>query len=128
MEELVWGDPDHQWVNPGQLFTRGPGTYKIPAFNDVPKDFRIYLSDTDNKYCVHSSKAVGEPPLFLGAACFLAINGAVSSFRKSQLEHYDFHMIDLPATSERIRMSCPDEIAQLCIGANSSSFRPKGSW
>lgn len=24
-EELVWGDADHPWVRPGQLFTRGPG-------------------------------------------------------------------------------------------------------
>ena len=44
MEELVWGDSEHSWVRPGHLFTKGPGTYKIPAFNDVPKDFRIYLS------------------------------------------------------------------------------------
>ena len=26
IEELVWGDKDHQWVKPGTLFTRGPGT------------------------------------------------------------------------------------------------------
>jgi len=37
MEELIWGDGQHKWVRPGMLFTRGPGTYKIPAFNDVPK-------------------------------------------------------------------------------------------
>lgn len=29
MEELVWGDAQHSWVRPGQLFTRGPGTYKV---------------------------------------------------------------------------------------------------
>ncbi len=73
MEELVWGDADHPWVRPGQLFTRGPGTYKIPAFNDVPVDFRVHLSDTDNRFAIHSSKAVGEPPLFLGCSVFLAI-------------------------------------------------------
>jgi hypothetical protein len=25
MEELIWGDSDHQWVRPGNLFTQGPG-------------------------------------------------------------------------------------------------------
>ena len=29
IEELVWGDKQHAWVRPGQLFTRGPGTYKV---------------------------------------------------------------------------------------------------
>lgn len=73
MEDLVWGDGQHKWVRPGQLFTRGPGTYKIPAFNDVPQDFRTHLFDGENKFCVHSSKAVGEPPFFLGSAAFFAI-------------------------------------------------------
>lgn len=74
MEELVWGDANHAaWVRPGQLFTKGPGTYKIPAFNDVPVDFRVHLSDTDNRFAVHSAKAVGEPPFFLGASAFFAI-------------------------------------------------------
>ena len=73
MEELIWGDSEHKWVRPGQLFTRGPGTYKIPAFNDVPVDFRTHLFDGENQFCVHSSKAVGEPPFFLGAAGFFAV-------------------------------------------------------
>lgn len=43
IEELVWGDSDHPWMRPGWLYTRGPGTYKIPSFNDVPIDFRVSL-------------------------------------------------------------------------------------
>lgn len=31
IEELVWGDAQHSWVRPGQLFTRGPGTYKVSS-------------------------------------------------------------------------------------------------
>lgn len=73
MEELIWGDKDHPWVRQGMLFTRGPGTYKIPAFNDVPLDFRVHLADTENPFAVHSSKAIGEPPFFLGAAALFAI-------------------------------------------------------
>lgn len=57
MEETSWGDSEHRWVKPGQLFTRGPGTYKIPSFNDVPSDMRVKLMDRANAFAVHSSKA-----------------------------------------------------------------------
>lgn len=55
--QLIWGDDDHKWVKAGQLFTRGPGTYKIPSFNDVPSDFRVKLmKNVNNPFAVHSSK------------------------------------------------------------------------
>jgi len=39
------------------------GTYKIPAFNDVPERFDVsLLEDAYNPFAVHSSKAIGEPP------------------------------------------------------------------
>ena len=67
-EEVVYADDDHTWVRPrARVFTTGPGTYKIPAFNDVPETFNVsLLEDADNPFAVHSSKAVGEPPFFLG--------------------------------------------------------------
>lgn len=74
MEELIWGDKAHPWANQGQLFTRGPGLYKIPSFNDVPGDFRVHLSNTENPNAIHSSKAIGEPPAFLGASACFAIS------------------------------------------------------
>lgn len=49
IEELVWGDKKHPWVKPGWLFTRGPGTYKIPSVNDIPVDFRVML--LRNSHC-----------------------------------------------------------------------------
>jgi len=126
MEELVWGDSQHKWVKPGMLFTRGPGTYKIPAFNDVPKDFRVYLADTDNKFCVHSSKAIGEPPLFLGCSAFFALQNAVRAARE-EVGLTDYYALDHPGTSERIRMGCGDKFANLCTN-NNSQYHPKGSW
>ena len=114
MEELIWGDQNHRWIPQGQLFTRGPGTYKIPSFNDVPTDFRIHLADTNNKFAVHSSKAIGEPPLFLGAAVLFAIKAAIIDARKGNgIE--DYYCLDSPATSERIRMACADSLVQLCM-------------
>lgn len=70
IEEVIYSCDEHTWIRPrGALFTTGPGTYKIPAFNDTPEVFNISLMDeVDNPFAVHSSKAVGEPPFFLGAS------------------------------------------------------------
>ncbi|CAM9401688.1 unnamed protein product, partial [Discosporangium mesarthrocarpum] len=101
MEETMWGDSEHPWVRPGQLFTKGPGTYKIPAFNDVPSDFRVRLMDRKNAFAVHSSKAVGEPPFFLGASAFFAIKDAIASARKDYGAKGHFQLMS-PASSERL--------------------------
>ena len=123
LEELVWGDKQHRWVRQGQLFTRGPGTYKIPAFNDVPLDFRIHLSNTENKFCVHSSKAIGEPPFLLGCGTFFAIQYAIAEARKEYDNSGSYYQLNHPATSERIRMACRDQFT-----ATSEEFKPCGSW
>lgn len=130
MEEMVWGDSQHKWVRPGNLFTKGPGTYKIPAFNDVPRDFRVHLFDTANQYCVHSSKAVGEPPFFLGTAVFWAIMEAVQAARAERGLDLNgaYFPLQCPATSERIRMACADDITAQFVPSDPASFQPKGSW
>ena len=75
MEELVY------FPN-GYLFTRGPGAYKIPSFNDIPVDFRVsLLTEAANPRAVHSSKGVGEPPFFLAGSAFFAIKEAVRAAR-----------------------------------------------
>jgi xanthine dehydrogenase/oxidase len=77
MEEIIRGDNEHPWVCPrGLTMTRGPGTYKIPSFNDVPQDFRVHLvhaTESGNKRAIHSAKAVGEPPILLGCTVFFAL-------------------------------------------------------
>ncbi|KAH8083823.1 xanthine dehydrogenase [Aureococcus anophagefferens] len=77
-------DANHAWFGapPGTLLTNGPGNYKLPSFNDAPRDFRVELLDrADNVHCVHSSKAVGEPPFFLGASVLFALQHAVQARR-----------------------------------------------
>ncbi len=70
------------YLRSGQLLTRGPGNYKIPGFSDIPIDFRVsLLADSENRRAVHSSKAVGEPPLFLGASAFFALRDAIKAAR-----------------------------------------------
>ena len=80
VEEIVWGGKEIDWLKPGTMFTRGPGTYKIPSFKFVPIDFRVrLLKDNANPAAVHSSRAIGEPPLFLGSTVFFAAKEAIRS-------------------------------------------------
>lgn len=122
------GDRDHAWVRPGHLFTQGPGAYKIPSFNDVPLDMRVYLlKDAPNPRAVHSSKAVGEPPLFMAASVFFAIKDAVAAARADNGLGGTWFQLHSPATSERIRMACHDRFTQPFV-ADAATFVPKGSF
>ena len=93
--------------------TRGPGTYKIPSFNDVPVDMRVSLLDEcPNPRAVHSSKAVGEPPYFTSSSAFFAAKSAIAAARRD-FGHGDTHfVVHSPLTPERIRMACGDEISE----------------
>eukprot|EP00455_Lapot_gusevi_P049471 TRINITY_DN701_c0_g2_i7.p1 TRINITY_DN701_c0_g2~~TRINITY_DN701_c0_g2_i7.p1 ORF type:complete len:1205 (-),score=381.89 TRINITY_DN701_c0_g2_i7:387-4001(-) len=127
LEELVRGDKDHAWVRPGHLFTRGPGVYNIPAFNDVPIDFRVhFLKNAPNPRAIYSSKAIGEPPLFLSASVFFAIKEAIYAARQ---EHglTDWFPLHSPATSERIRMACTDDFVRQFV-PQPETYMTKGSF
>ncbi|XP_052183749.1 xanthine dehydrogenase 1-like isoform X2 [Diospyros lotus] len=122
LEELKWGDAAHKWIQPGFLYTSGPGNYKIPSLNDIPFKFSVsLLKDAPNVKAIHSSKAVGEPPFFLASAVFFAIKDAIIAAR-AEAGHRDWFPLDNPATPERIRMACLDEFTTPFI---SSDFRPK---
>jgi xanthine dehydrogenase/oxidase len=129
MEELVRGDKQHPWAKPGSLVTQGPGTYKIPSFNDTPLDFNLYLlQDHPNVGPVqlHSSKAVGEPPLFLASSVFFAIKNAIAAKRAEHNVLGDFD-VSAPLSCEQIRMACADPVAARFTG-NNPQFKTKGSF
>jgi hypothetical protein len=70
----------------GNLLTRGPGAYKIPGFGDIPSEFNVsLLRGSSNPRAVFSSKAVGEPPLFLAASVYYAAKEAVRASRLHRL-------------------------------------------
>jgi xanthine dehydrogenase/oxidase len=96
------------------------GTYKIPSANDIPLDFCVMLlKDSPNHRLpmVYSSKAVGEPPFFLGASVFFALKEAVYAARKDAgLEGW--FQLDSPATPERLRMACADHLTEPFGGAD----------
>ena len=60
--------------------THAPSTYKIPAVNDCPADFRRKLFENSNvEDTILRSKAAGEPPLLLPFSVFFAIRDAVAA-------------------------------------------------
>ena len=96
----------------GQIFTRGPGTYKIPGFRDIPQIFNVsLLKDVtwENLRTIQRSRGVGEPPLFMGSSVFFAIRDALKAARKQYGED-EVLSLQSPATPERIRISCADPI------------------
>uniref|UniRef100_A0A672VB35 Xanthine dehydrogenase/oxidase n=1 Tax=Strigops habroptila TaxID=2489341 RepID=A0A672VB35_STRHB len=104
----------------GNLYTRGPGMYKIPAFGDIPTEFYVsLLRDCPNSKAVYSSKAVGEPPLFLSASVFYAIKDAIYSARKDSGVTEAFRL-DSPATPERIRNACVDTFTKMVTASGST--------
>jgi xanthine dehydrogenase large subunit len=79
--------------------THAPSTYKIPAVNDCPTDFRVKLFANPNaEDTIHRSKAVGEPPLLLAFSVFFAIRDAVASVGGYRINP----PLDAPATGEAI--------------------------
>ncbi|XP_063775025.1 xanthine dehydrogenase/oxidase isoform X2 [Pseudophryne corroboree] len=117
LEELKYS-PD------GNLYTRGPGMYKIPAFGDIPAEFNVsFLRDCPNSKAIYSSKAIGEPPLFLSASVFYAIKDAITSARAESGINGPFRL-DSPATPEKIRNACVDEFTKLCPVPEPGTFTP----
>ncbi len=91
-EELYWNDK-------GQLMTHAPSTYKIPAINDCPDDFRVSLfKNRNHEDTIMRSKAVGEPPLLLAFSVFFAIRDAIASLADYKIRP----PLNAPATCEEI--------------------------
>lgn len=92
-EELVWNEQ-------GRLLSNNPATYKIPAINDAPEDFRVaLLPDAPNReHTIYNSKAVGEPPFMLGMSVWSALKDAIASV----VDHNVSPALDTPATPERV--------------------------
>ncbi|KAB5562555.1 hypothetical protein PHYPO_G00019190 [Pangasianodon hypophthalmus] len=108
----------------GYLYTRGPGMYKIPAFGDIPTEFKVsLLRDAPNEKAIFSSKAVGEPPLFLAASVFYAIKDAITAARAESGLTGPFRL-DSPATPERIRNACEDRFTKLCPPSELGTYTP----
>lgn len=121
MEESLWL---RSGPMAGNLFTRGPGAYKIPGFRDIPQVFNVsLLKDVEwaDLRTIQRSRGVGEPPLFMGSAVFFAIRDALVAARRQYgveatlgKDDVDDGLLRLesPATPERIRLACVDPIME----------------
>ena len=101
----------------GTLLSHSPTTYKIPNVSDLPQIFNVrFLDNPHNIVSIKRSKAVGEPPLCLGLAVWLAAKDAVSY---ASVE--GARKLALPATGERLLMALsarPIEVGGVSEGAD----------
>ena len=89
-EELVFDDAGH-------LKSTSPTTYKIPNITDTPRVFNVdTIPNPKHRQNVRFSKAVGEPPLMLGVAPWLAAKHAMSFVNPEVIAP-----LELPATNEQ---------------------------
>lgn len=105
------------WTNDGtgQLFTRGPGTYKIPGFGDIPREFNVTMLQGvswESIRSIQSSKGIGEPPTFLGSTVLFALRDALRSARADN-NVFEPLRLDSPATAERLRLAVCDELVEM---------------
>ena len=86
------------WDESGRLMTHAPSTYKIPVARDMPPDFRVRIFErsVNREETVYRSKAVGEPPLMLANAVWLALKDAVAAAADRRV----LPRLDAPATPE----------------------------
>lgn len=120
-EEVVY---DHA----GALVTDNIWSYKPPCSKTIPLDFRVRLYPVNEarnaqealaeKHAVKSAKTAGEPCLTLGLSAYLAIKRAVMDARREQTGKDDWLTMDLPATCQRIQMSCGVTTESLTLGAS----------
>lgn len=120
-EELVYDER-------GKLVTDNIWSYKPPCSKTIPVDFRVTLHPVDEernrrellaeKQAVKSSKTAGEPGLTLGLTAYFALKHAIMDARKELTGQDDWLRIDLPATCQRIQMSCGVTTESLTLDAN----------
>lgn len=109
------------WTNTtGEIFTKGPGTYKIPGFSDIPQVFNVSTLQCDSEgrpikwdklRSIQSSKGTGEPPLFLGASVFFALREAVKAAREMNGQ-FEPLVLDAPGTPEKLRLAIGDGLVR----------------
>lgn len=102
------------WTQTGQLATKGPGTYKIPGFSDIPQEFNVsFLQDVPGGWkglrSIQSSKGIGEPPVFMGSSVLFALRDALKSARQDN-GVTETLVLDSPATAEKLRLLVGDDL------------------
>uniref|UniRef100_A0A182PWW4 xanthine dehydrogenase n=1 Tax=Anopheles epiroticus TaxID=199890 RepID=A0A182PWW4_9DIPT len=117
LEEMIYSPA-------GEVFSRGPGSYKLPGFANIPGELNVsLLTGAPNPRAVYSSKAIGEPPLFLASSVYFATRAAIIAARLEEGVTDGFNLI-APASAERIRMLCSDYITRKFTDDMENSGQP----
>ena len=96
--------------------TKDTWEYKPPQSLDIPADWTTtLLQGVANPTGLHGSKAVGEPPLLMSVALFMALKVAIAASRKDAGRHGWFQL-DAPATPEQVRLLLPTVEELLHLG------------
>ncbi|XP_070561567.1 xanthine dehydrogenase/oxidase-like [Ptychodera flava] len=102
-EEIMWSDK-------GELINSGPGMYRLPRVQDIPREFNVeILKNSDNPCNIYSSKGIGEPPLSLAVSAFFALKEAIRSARRDIGIEEDFSL-DAPAVPRRVLQACGNQL------------------
>ncbi len=105
----------------GQLLSAGPTTYKIPNVTDLPRVLNVnFIDNPKHQKNVYRSKAVGEPPLMLGLAVWLAAWHALSFVNRHKRVE-----LAIPATGEEL-LTCLTELSPDNEGASAGSVGAHG--
>ncbi|XP_012938611.1 xanthine dehydrogenase/oxidase [Aplysia californica] len=100
----------------GELLTDGTWHYKPPLGKDLPIKFNIkFMKDDPAPQGVLRSKAVGEPPVALGATPLFALKRAIEAARR-ELGINQFFPLDAPSTVEMIQMACLNDVTKYTLG------------
>ncbi|MEO1497103.1 MAG: xanthine dehydrogenase molybdopterin binding subunit [Planctomycetota bacterium] len=93
-------DEELRYDDAGHLLSTGPTTYKIPNVTDLPRELNVdFIDNPKHTKNVRLSKAVGEPPLMLGVAAWMAAKHALSFVGDGKTLG-----LRIPATSEELLM------------------------
>jgi xanthine dehydrogenase/oxidase len=131
-EDMVIGDDARPWAPRGVFVNPGPGSYKIPSADDIPRSFVTELfPNSPNLGVIHSSRGVGEPPLFLGYATASALKKAAMALRRRTGTAADvepFVPLSLPFSSEALRLLAHDDIVARVAGIEQPDTLRAGYW
>ena len=76
------------------------------AEDKIAAEERNALEERAELHAVKSSKTVGEPGMTLGVTAYFAIKRAIMAARRELTGRDEWLAMDLPATCQRIGMSC----------------------
>lgn len=98
--------------NDGSLLTDNVSSYKIPALDDMPRDWTVeILQETEGppgRRGLHNSKGVGEANIQLGFSAYFAVKDTIRAIRHDNGRAPNDFFLPFPAMTYDILQACED--------------------